>query len=182
MANRDLRSIRGLRLFPSITAFFNQFIFYRTWPAVSYWRYWLNQKELEDAQYGESNPRHEGRLNKKKSKFLPPPTKLQPFKKGVRFFAAATVDIISTGLHLWQFSNSFRLSMTFSFLCLLKFVFWQNKPECIYGLTVCKCPISSQTVKYRYKFKSNQKKFFQKCLHGPPKVCTKFGVSSTSLS
>ena len=32
-----------------------------------------------------------------------------------------------------------------------------NKPECIYGLTVCKCPISSQTIKYRYKFKSNQK-------------------------
>ena len=27
-----------------------------------------------------------------------------------------------------------------------------------------------------------KKKIFQKCLHGPPKVCTKFGVSSTSLS
>ena len=57
-----------------------------------------------------------------------------------------------------------------------------NKPECIYGSTVCKCPISSQTIKYRYKFKSNQKKILQKCLYGPPKVCAKFGVSSTSLS
>ena len=27
-----------------------------------------------------------------------------------------------------------------------------------------------------------KKKFLKKCLHGPPKVCTKFGVSSTSLS
>ena len=47
---------------------------------------------MEDVQYGELNPRHEGRLNKKKKKFLPPPTKLQPFKKGVRFFAAPTVQ------------------------------------------------------------------------------------------
>ena len=88
------------------------------------------------------------------------------------FTSSVLLDIISTGLHLWQFSNSFRLSMTFSFLCLLKFVFWQNKPECIYGLTVCKCPISSQTVKYRYKFKSKQKKILQKCLYGPPKGCS----------
>ena len=32
-------------------------------------------------------------LTKKKSKFLPPLTKLQPFKKGVRFFAAPTVHV-----------------------------------------------------------------------------------------
>ena len=44
-----------------------------------------------------------------------------------------------------------------------------NKPECIYGLTLCKFPISSETIKYRYKFKSNQtKKIPQKCLYGPP--------------
>ena len=58
-----------------------------------------------------------------------------------------------------------------------------NKPECVYGSTVCKCPISSQTIKYRYKFKSNQKKVSSKILvWAPPKVCTKFGVYSTSLS
>lgn len=35
---------------------------------------------------------------------------------------------------------------------------YHNKPHSRYGSTVCKCPISSQTIKYRYKFKSNQKK------------------------
>ena len=57
-----------------------------------------------------------------------------------------------------------------------------NKPQCRYGLTVCKCPISSQTIKYRYKFKSNQKILLTKnaCMD-PLKVCTKFGVY-TSLS
>ena len=44
-----------------------------------------------------------------------------------------------------------------------------NKPQCRYGLTVCKCQIQSQTIKYRYKLKSNQKDFFsQKCLYEPP--------------
>ena len=63
----------------------------------------------------------------------------------------------------------------------LKFI--ENKPECVYGSTVCKCPISSQTIKYRYKFKSNPNFFFLKntCMD-PLKVCTKFGVCSTSLS
>ena len=58
-----------------------------------------------------------------------------------------------------------------------------NKPECVYGSTVCKCPISSQTIKYRYKFKSNQKILLTKnaCMD-PLKVCTKFQVSRTSLS
>ena len=47
-----------------------------------------------------------------------------------------------------------------------------NKPQCRYGLTVCKCPISIQTINYRYMFKSNKKKFLQKCLYGPPQgVC-----------
>ena len=32
----------------------------------------------------------------------------------------------------------------------------EDKPQCRYCLTVCKCPISSQTIKYRYKSKSNQ--------------------------
>ena len=42
-----------------------------------------------------------------------------------------------------------------------------NKPQCRFGSTVCKCPISSQTIKYRYKFKSDQIFFGQKCLYGP---------------
>ena len=48
---------------------------------------------------------------------------------------------------------------------------------------ICKCPISSQTIKYRYKFKSNQKILLTKnaCMD-PLKVCTKFQVSRTSLS
>ena len=47
-----------------------------------------------------------------------------------------------------------------------------NKPQCRYGLTVCKCPISIQTINYRYMFKSNKKKFLQKCLYGLPQgVC-----------
>ena len=33
---------------------------------------------------------------------------------------------------------------------------------------IYECPISSQTIKYRYKFKSNQKKIPQKSLNGPP--------------
>ena len=33
---------------------------------------------------------------------------------------------------------------------------------------ICKCPISSQTIKYRYKFKSNQKKLPQKFLSCSP--------------
>ena len=33
---------------------------------------------------------------------------------------------------------------------------------------ICKCPISSQTIKYRYKFKSNQQKFPQKFLNWSP--------------
>ena len=43
-----------------------------------------------------------------------------------------------------------------------------NKPECGYGSTVCKCSISSQTIKYRYKFKSNQKKILPKMLAWTP--------------
>ena len=35
---------------------------------------------------------------------------------------------------------------------------YDNKPECGYGSTVCKCPISSQTTKYMYKFKFNKKR------------------------
>ena len=31
-------------------------------------------------------------------------------------------------------------------------------------MTICKCPISSQTIKYRYKFKLNQKKNLPKML------------------
>ena len=84
----------------------------------------------------------------------------------------------------------------------------QNKPQCGYGLTVFKCPISSltikcrsrfksnpktnlhkpqcrygftvcQTIKYMYKFKSNQQK--KDVPMDPAKVCTKFQVSSTSI-
>ncbi len=45
---------------------------------------------------------------------------------------------------------------------------------------ICKCPISSQTIKYRYKFKSNQTIFLVKnaCMDSL-KVCTKFQVSRT---
>ena len=42
---------------------------------------------------------------------------------------------------------------------------------------LCKFPISSQTIKYRYKLKSNQKKKFPKIASiDPPNVCTKFIV------
>ena len=48
---------------------------------------------------------------------------------------------------------------------------------------ICKCPISSQTIKYRYKCKSNQKILLAKNdSMDPLKVCTKFQVSRTSLS
>ena len=48
---------------------------------------------------------------------------------------------------------------------------------------ICKCPVSSQTIKYRYKCKSNQKILLAKNDSVDPlKVCTKFQVSSTSLS
>ena len=38
-------------------------------------------------------------------------------------------------------------------------------------------PLSTDTCSSQKK-----KKILQKCLYGPPKVCAKFGVSSTSLS
>ena len=44
----------------------------------------------------------------------------------------------------------------------LKNVF--HMPQFRYGSTVCKCPISSQTIEYRYKFKSNQKTILPKML------------------
>ena len=44
----------------------------------------------------------------------------------------------------------------------------ENRPQCRYGSTVCKCPISSQTIKCRYKFKSNQKKISPKMLVSTP--------------
>ena len=48
---------------------------------------------------------------------------------------------------------------------------------------ICKCPVSSQTIKYRYKCKSNQKILLAKNdSMDPLKVCTKFQVSRTSLS
>ena len=43
-------------------------------------------------------------------------------------------------------------------------------------------PISSKTIKYSYKLKLNQNFFYKNDCKDPPKVCTKFGVSSTSLS
>ena len=46
-----------------------------------------------------------------------------------------------------------------------------DKPECIYGSTVRKCSIASQTIKYRYKFKSNQKKVSSKILVWAPPRC-----------
>ena len=48
---------------------------------------------------------------------------------------------------------------------------------------ICKCPVSSQTIKYRYKFKLNQKNLVTKnvCMD-PLEVCTKFQVSRISLS
>ena len=68
---------------------------------------------MEDAQYGELNPRHEGRLKKKKIKFPPPPTKLQPFKKGVRFFAAPTVTAVQCEN---ESNNGTKLSVRLEFL------------------------------------------------------------------
>ena len=48
----------------------------------------------------------------------------------------------------------------------------KHKPQRRYGSNVCKCQISSQTNRYRYKFKSNPKFFSPKCLYGPPQgVC-----------
>ena len=48
---------------------------------------------------------------------------------------------------------------------------------------ICKCPISSQTIKSRYKFKSNQKIILTKnASMDPLKVCNKFQVSRTSPS
>ena len=49
-------------------------------------------------------------------------------------------------------------------------------------LTPVKHPISSQTIEYRYKFKSNPKKSSKNACMAPPKVCAKFGVCSKSLS
>ena len=48
----------------------------------------------------------------------------------------------------------------------------ENKPQCRYGSTVCKCPISSQTIKYmrRYKCKLNRF-FFSKMLVWIPPRC-----------
>ena len=48
---------------------------------------------------------------------------------------------------------------------------------------ICKCPISSQTIKHRYKYKSNQKILLttNACMD-PLKVYTNFQVSRTSLS
>ena len=48
---------------------------------------------------------------------------------------------------------------------------------------ISKCPVSSQTIKYRYKCKSNQKILLAKTdSMDPLKVCTKFQGSRTSLS
>jgi len=46
----------------------------------------------------------------------------------------------------------------------------RNKPECVYGSTEYKCSISSKTIKYRCKFKSNQI-FFSKMLVWTPSRC-----------
>ena len=47
----------------------------------------------------------------------------------------------------------------------------KHKPQRRYGSNVCKCQISSQTNRYRYKFKSNQI-FFPKLLNWSPQaVC-----------
>ncbi len=43
---------------------------------------------------------------------------------------------------------------------------------------ICRSQILSQTIKYVYKFKSNPKKI----LIGPLNVCTKFQVSTLSIS
>ena len=42
----------------------------------------------------------------------------------------------------------------------------------MYGSTVCKCPISSQTINYRYKFKANQIFFLQNACMAPPPLNT----------
>ena len=70
--------------------------------------------------------------------------------------------------------------------------FWQKMlvwtPQGVYQVwsllaDICKCPVSSQTIKYRYKCKSNQKILLAKNdSMDPLKVCTKFQVSRTSLS
>ena len=54
-------------------------------------------------------------------------------------------------------------------ICLFRLI--KNKPQCRYGSTVYKCSISSQSIKYWYKFKSNQKKNSPKILELIPPRC-----------
>ena len=87
-----------------------------------------------------------------------------------------------SGLYLFIFNvfYEFLISDIITHLLFLKTKrYWivpekikHNKPQCRYGSTVCKCPISSQTIKYRYKFKSNQKKYSPKMFVWTPQgVC-----------
>ena len=53
----------------------------------------------------------------------------------------------------------------------------KNKHQCRYGLTVCKCPISSKTI----KLKLTQKNIFPKNLVVSSEMCAKFQVFSASI-
>ena len=52
-------------------------------------------------------------------------------------------------LHWWMVGVKCTADLT---ACKTTWTIYKNKPQCRYGLTVCKCPISSQTIKGPFKY------------------------------
>ena len=87
----------------------------------------------------------------------------------LRFISGGTVAATKKGT-ITKYSQTLTRLDT-ARVTLLEDIKKLNKPQCRYGSTLCKCPISSQTIKYRYKFKSNQFFFLLKILVCAPPRC-----------